>query len=59
MAAILIIDPDMNTRLRMCEALEAANHRCYLAADVAEGCEIARHSSQHGRTTYGRPHSEG
>ena len=46
MAAILIIDPDLNTRTRMGEALEAANHRCYLAADAAEGCEIARHSTR-------------
>ena len=46
MAAILIIDPDTNTRLRMCEALEAANHRCILAEDIAEGYEIAKHSTR-------------
>lgn len=46
MAAILIIDPDINTRLRMCEALEAANHRCILAEDIAEGYEIAKHSTR-------------
>ena len=46
MAAILIIDPDTNTRLRMCEALEAANYRCILAEDIAEGYEIAKHSTR-------------
>lgn len=46
MAAILIIDPDQNTRLRMCEALEAANHRCFLAESIAEGYEIAKHSTR-------------
>ena len=46
MASILIIDPDMNTRLRMCEALEAGNHRCIQAENIAEGCEIARHSTR-------------
>jgi len=46
MAAILIIDPDLNTRLRMRDALEAANHRCILAEDTAEGYEIANHSTR-------------
>ena len=46
MAAILIIDPDANTRLHMCNALEAANHRCYPAKDIAEGYEIAKHSTR-------------
>lgn len=46
MASILIIDPDMNTRLRMCEALESANHRCFPAETIAEGYEIARHSTR-------------
>ncbi len=46
MASILIIDPDMNTRLRMCEALEMANHRCFPAETIAEGYEIAKHSTR-------------
>lgn len=46
MAAILIIDPDLTTRLRMCEALEMANHRCILAESVAEGYEIVRQSTR-------------
>ena len=46
MAAILIIDPDQNTRLRMCEALESVNHHCYPAASIAEGYDIARHSTR-------------
>ena len=46
MASILIIDPDMTTRLRMREALEAANHRCLLAEDAAEAYEIAKHSTR-------------
>ena len=46
MAAILIIDPDYNTRLRMCEALEAANHRCITADTIAEGHEIVKHSTR-------------
>lgn len=46
MASILIIDPDMNTRLRMCEILEAANHRCYQAESIAEGYEIVSHSTR-------------
>lgn len=46
MAAILIIDPDKNARLRMCEALEAANHRCYPVENLAEGYEVARHSTR-------------
>lgn len=46
MASILIIDPDMNTRLRMCEALEQANHHCYPAETIADGYEIAKHSTR-------------
>ena len=46
MAAILIIDPDMTTRLRMCEALEAANHHCIQAESIAEGHEIIKHSTR-------------
>lgn len=46
MAAILIIDPDLTARLRICAALEAANHRCIQAATLAEGYEIAKHSSR-------------
>lgn len=46
MASILIIDPDKNTRLRMCEALEMANHRCLPAETIAEGYEIAKHSTR-------------
>ena len=46
MAAILIIDPDQSARLRMREALEAAHHRCFLADSIAEGHEIAQHSTR-------------
>lgn len=46
MAAILIIDPDMPTRNRIQEALEAANHRCIAADSAAEGYEIAQHSTR-------------
>ena len=46
MAAILIIDPDMPTRNRIQEALEAANHRCITADSAAEGYEIAQHSTR-------------
>lgn len=46
MAAILIIDPDMNTRMRMCNALEGANHRCMLASSIPEGYELAKHASR-------------
>ncbi len=46
MAAILIIDPDMTTRNRIREALEAANHRCVIADSAAEGYEIAQHSTR-------------
>ena len=46
MAAILIIDPDMPTRNRIQEALEAANHRCITADNAAEGYEIAQHSTR-------------
>ena len=46
MAAILIIDPDMPTRNRIQEALEAANHRCITADNTAEGYEIAQHSTR-------------
>ncbi len=46
MASILIIDPDISARLRMSEALEAANHRCTLAETIAEGYEIARHAAR-------------
>lgn len=46
MAAILIIDPDITTRLRMCEALEAANHRCTTVDTIAEGYEIVKHSTR-------------
>ena len=46
MAAILIIDPDMPTRNRIQEALEAANHRCITADNAVEGYEIAQHSTR-------------
>ena len=46
MAAILIIDPDMTTRNRIREALEAANHRCVIASSPVEGYEIAQHSTR-------------
>lgn len=46
MAAILIIDPNLSTRIRMRDALEAAHHRCILAEDAAEGYEIAKHSTR-------------
>ena len=46
MAAILIIDPDMPTRNRIQEALEAANHRCITADNAAEGYEISQHSTR-------------
>ena len=46
MAASLIIDPDMPTRNRIQEALEAANHRCIIARSPAEGYEIAQHSTR-------------
>ncbi len=46
MAAILIIDPDLTTRTRMCEALEAAGHRCLLTASIAEGHEIIKQSNR-------------
>ena len=46
MATILIIDPDSTTRMRMCEALETANHRCITAETVAEGYEIVKHSTR-------------
>ena len=46
MAGILIIDPDMPTRNRIQEALEAANHRCIIARSPAEGYEIAQHSTR-------------
>lgn len=46
MASILIIDPDMNTCLRMCDALESANHRCFSAQSIAEGYELAKHSTR-------------
>jgi len=46
MAAILIIDPDMPTRNRIQEALEAANHRCITADNASEGYEIAQHSTR-------------
>ena len=46
MAAILIIDPDVSTRLRMREALELANHHCIQAESIAEGYEIIKHSTR-------------
>lgn len=46
MAAILIIDPDINARTRMCEALKAANHSCVTADSIAEGYEIIKHSTR-------------
>lgn len=46
MAAILIIDPDITTRLRMRDALEMANHRCILAESIQEAYEIAKHSTR-------------
>ena len=46
MASILIIDPDLNTRLCMRQALEAAHHDCILAADLAQGYDIAKHSAR-------------
>lgn len=46
MAAILIIDPDTTARLHLCEALEAANHRCMQAERISEGYEIIKHSTR-------------
>ena len=46
MATILIIDPDITTRTRMCEALEAAGHRCLLTASIAEGHEIIKQTTR-------------
>ncbi len=46
MAAILIIDPDSNTRARMHEILTTANHSCITAESIAEGYEIIKHSTR-------------
>ncbi len=46
MAVILIIDPDANTRFYMCQALEAANHRCYPVKSIAEGYEMAKQATR-------------
>ena len=46
MATILIIDPDITTRTRMCEALEAAGHRCLLTDSIPEGVEIVKQSTR-------------
>ena len=46
MAAIMIIDPDITARSRMCEALEADSHRCITADNTAEAYEIALHATR-------------
>ena len=46
MATILMIDPDPTTRARMCEALEAAGHRCLMTDSVADGQEIVKQSTR-------------
>ncbi len=46
MAAILIIDPELTTRTRIAQALEADHHRCILADSIAQGQEIIRHSTR-------------
>lgn len=46
MAAILLIDPDLDTRLRMSAALEQAHHRCIHAATLTEAYDIVRHSNR-------------
>ena len=46
MAAILIIDPDITARTRMCAALEAANHSCITADNALDAYEIAQHSTR-------------
>lgn len=46
MAAILIIEPDMTVRLRMSNALSAANHQCIHAGSIREGAEIIQHSTR-------------
>ena len=46
MATILIIDPDITTRTRMAEALEAAGHRCLQSGSIDEGYEIAKQSAR-------------
>ena len=46
MAAILIIEPDITTRTRMCETLAAANHHCVTADNAIQGYEIAQHSTR-------------
>ena len=46
MAAILIIDPDITARARMCKALETANHRCITADSALAAYEILQHSTR-------------
>lgn len=46
MAAILMIEPDTSTALRMCDALQGSNHRCVAVSTVAEGFDIALHSTR-------------
>ena len=46
MATILMIDPDITTRARMCEALETAGHRCLMTDSIAEGHEIVKQSTR-------------
>ena len=46
MATILMIEPDITVCSRMCEALEAAGHRCLRADSIAAGYEIAKQSSR-------------
>lgn len=46
MATILMIDPDITTRTRMCEALEAAGHRCLMTDSITEGHEIVKQSTR-------------
>lgn len=46
MAAILIIDPDRNTHMRMCAALQQANHHCTAVTTIPEGLEVLRHSTR-------------
>lgn len=46
MAAILIIEPEASTALRMCEALEGANHQCVAVRSIAEGIDVVQHSTR-------------
>ncbi len=46
MASILIIEPDLATGVRMRGALESAHHHCIVATSVAEGIDVAKHSTR-------------